>query len=516
MLEREIIERIREIEAEEARRRAGDFLSKYNAGRKKHKKQMAFHKCRKRNRWVFGGNRSGKTECGAVECVYMARGVHPYRKNKKDTFGWVVSLSQQVQRDVAQKKVLHYLRPDWIESVTMLSGRKDSAESGVIDQIRVKNVFGGISVIGFKSCDQGREKFQGSSLDYVWFDEEPPKDIYDECRMRVLDKCGDIFGTMTPLKGITFLYDEIYLNRYENPEIWYEFMEWGDNPFLKKSEIALLTEAMGENELLSRRYGKFAMNEGLVYPEFDENIHVIEPMAGRGRRQSAQTDRGQTALYGDFGQVRRPRLRAPLRTGDAHGHHGGVIFTGAGRNDMKVREILCAAAGMLGRADAAAFLTDGVGADVRALEGEVSALLRAYNLTESETALVYRPLRLSEKVSSADGTIAYSAFSERPVNVEKVRKGGEEVDFTLLTDALKTAAGEVEVLYRYAPAAKTAEDDSEYGQGEARALALGTCCEYALSSGLYDEAVLWDKRYKDALAALCRACGGTLKARRWV
>ena len=183
---------------------------------------------------------------------------------------------------------------------------------------------------------------------------------------------------------------------------------------------------------------------------------------------------------------------------------------------MKVREILCAAAGMLGRVDAAAFLTDGVGADVRALEGEVSALLRAYNLTESETALVYRPLRLSEKVSSADGTIAYSALSERPVNVEKVRKGGEEVDFTLLADALKTAAGEVEVLYRYAPAAKTAEDDSEYGQGEARALALGTCCEYALSSGLYVEAVLWDKRYKDALAALCRARGGTLKARRWV
>lgn len=74
----------------------------------------------------------------------------------------------------------------------------------------------------------------------------------------------------------------------------------------------------------------------------------------------------------------------------------------------------------------------------------------------------------------------------------------------------------MEVLYRYAPAAKTAKDESEYGQGEARALALGTCCEYALASGLYDEAVLWDKRYKDALAALCRARGGTLKARRWV
>ena len=35
--------------------------------------------------------------------------------------------------------------------------------------------FGGISAIGFKSCDQGREKFQGASLDFVWFDEEPPR-----------------------------------------------------------------------------------------------------------------------------------------------------------------------------------------------------------------------------------------------------------------------------------------------------------------------------------------------------
>ena len=107
----EIVERILQIEAEQERRAKGDALSRYNTGRKKHKKQIAFHKCRKRNRWVFGGNRSGKTECGAVECIYMARGVHPYRKNRKDVFGWVVSLSQQVQRDVAQKKILQYLNP---------------------------------------------------------------------------------------------------------------------------------------------------------------------------------------------------------------------------------------------------------------------------------------------------------------------------------------------------------------------------------------------------------------------
>lgn len=214
-----------------------------------------------------------------MECVYMARGIHPYRENRKNAAGWVVSLSQQVQRDVAQKKILHYLRKDWIEEIVMLSGRKDSPESGVIDFIRVRNVFGGSSVIGFKSCDQGREKFQGTSLDFVWFDEEPPKDIYEECRMRVLDRKGDIFGTMTPLKGLTFLYNEIYLNRYNDPEVWYEFMEWSDNPYLDEGEVQELGGRMDERALQSRRYGRFGAGEGLVYPEFDEKVHVIEPFA---------------------------------------------------------------------------------------------------------------------------------------------------------------------------------------------------------------------------------------------
>ncbi len=274
---KEVIRKIKLIEEEQRSRKSLGNLAEYNSGDKVHKKQIEFHKCKKRNRWVFGGNRSGKTECGAVECIYIARGIHPYKENKKDTFGWVVSLSQQVQRDVAQAKILRYLNPSWIIDVTMLSGKKDSLEYGVIDQIRVRNVFGGISVIGFKTCDQGREKFQGSSLDYVWFDEEPPEDIYDECRMRVLDKRGEVFGTMTPLKGLTYIYNKIYLNENNSDEVWYEFMEWGDNPYLSSDEVEELTKTLSSDQLESRRYGRFKSGTGLVYPEFDENVHVIEP-----------------------------------------------------------------------------------------------------------------------------------------------------------------------------------------------------------------------------------------------
>ena len=277
MTKQEIIQSIARIDAILAARKKNDKLAAYNSGRKKHKKQLAFHRCKKRNRWVFGGNRSGKTECGAVEAIWLAHGIHPWRKNRKNVFGWVVSLSQQVQRDVAQSKILHYLPPEWIVDITMLSGRKDSPSGGVIDQIKIKNVFGGISTIGFKSCDQGREKFQGSSLDFVWFDEEPPKDIYEECLMRVMDRRGDIFGTMTPLKGMTFIYNEIYLNRKNNPEVWCQFMSWEDNPFLSKQEIKLLEGALDGPSLDSRRYGKFSSGEGLVYPEFDPAVHVIPP-----------------------------------------------------------------------------------------------------------------------------------------------------------------------------------------------------------------------------------------------
>ncbi len=276
MDEKEIIARIKKLDRAIEAYRDKNRLLYYNKD-VVHLKQMAFHKCLKRNRWVFGGNRSGKTECGAVEAVWMARGIHPYRRNKPGVEGWVVSLSRDVQRDVAQRKILFYLNPDWIADIVMVSGKASNPEGGIIDYISIKNVFNGISRITFKSCEMGREKLQGASLDFVWFDEEPPEDIYDECLMRIIDKKGDVFGTMTPLKGLTFVYDRIYLNSGGDDEVWYEFMEWADNPYLDQNEVKKLSASLSADMLERRRYGRFTDNAGPVYPEFDEAVNVIEP-----------------------------------------------------------------------------------------------------------------------------------------------------------------------------------------------------------------------------------------------
>ncbi len=253
-------------------------LKNYNSGKIIHKKQVEFHKSTKRNRWVFGGNRTGKTECGAVETIWLSLGIHPYKKNRQQTECWVVSLSQRVQKEVAQAKILKYLPKSYIKDIIMTSGKKSDCENGIIECIILKNVFNNTSKIWFKSCEEGREKFQGSSLDFVWFDEEPPEDIYNECKMRVLDKNGEIFGTMTPLKGLTFIYNQIYLNEQNDPEVFYLFMSWNDNPYLNQKEIERLSSTMSKDEIESRKFGRFSMiDSGLVYTEFDPNIHIITP-----------------------------------------------------------------------------------------------------------------------------------------------------------------------------------------------------------------------------------------------
>jgi len=65
-----VVEEILKIEQIQMLRKEKNKLFSYNTGKLIHQKQVDFHKCPKKNRWVFGGNRSGKTECGAVDADF--------------------------------------------------------------------------------------------------------------------------------------------------------------------------------------------------------------------------------------------------------------------------------------------------------------------------------------------------------------------------------------------------------------------------------------------------------------
>ena len=76
---------------------------------------------------------------------------------------------------------------------------------------------------------------------------------------------------------MTYVYDEIYLNKYDDENIWCIFMTWDDNPYISLEAKQAMKASMSEDELRSREYGEFIDVGGRVYPEFDEHIHVIEP-----------------------------------------------------------------------------------------------------------------------------------------------------------------------------------------------------------------------------------------------
>jgi phage terminase large subunit-like protein len=61
----------------------------------------------------------------------------------------------------------------------------------------------GESILRFKSYEQGRQKWQGPTLHGVWFDEEPPLDIYVEGLTRTNATGGITIVTLTPLLGMS-------------------------------------------------------------------------------------------------------------------------------------------------------------------------------------------------------------------------------------------------------------------------------------------------------------------------
>lgn len=86
-----------------------------------------------------------------------------------------------------------------------------------------------------------------------------------------------ILMTSTPY-SMNWFYTEIYKRFKEgNPD--YDVIQWGsgENPVFPQEELEKAKRELPK-EMFERRYmGKFTRLEGLVYPEFEEDEHVVEP-----------------------------------------------------------------------------------------------------------------------------------------------------------------------------------------------------------------------------------------------
>lgn len=185
--------------------------------------------------------------------------------SKPGTEVWAASPSFELQIDGIQGRIMYYLPADQIASI-------DRLRQKVFRSITLKNG----SVITFKSYEQGPEKFQSAGKDIIWFDEEPPKEIWEEASVReAAGKRLRMLLTMTPVNGMTWVYDQIYLNT-SNPDIYVSTAGWDDNPYLLEEQKARMARGLTPEATQVRREGKFVQRVGLVCPWWDRSIHLVD------------------------------------------------------------------------------------------------------------------------------------------------------------------------------------------------------------------------------------------------
>lgn len=166
----------------------------------------------KRERLLIAGNQNGKTHAGGFEAALHLTGEYPEwwrgRRFDKPTKGWIAGETSLAVRDIQQKKLCGEPGVEAAFGTGMIPkaafADRPSLARGVTDAydtIQVRHKSGGISVGRFKSYEQGRAKFQGETLDWLWFDEEPPEDVYAEGLTRTVATGGMSYMTFTPLKG---------------------------------------------------------------------------------------------------------------------------------------------------------------------------------------------------------------------------------------------------------------------------------------------------------------------------
>jgi phage terminase large subunit-like protein len=244
---------------EKERRRAEQPL-KYV---ERHPKQVLAHEAPQAIRSLFWGNRVGKTEWGGQETAEYATLHHSHRKLRPPFEIWSACPSFDVQEHTTQQKLLRYIPKSDIKRIEYLRGK-------ILKKLELKN---GVTIL-FKSYEQGREKFQGAGVRLIWFDEEPPKDIWEECFVRV--EAGqqlDVILTMTAIKGMTWVYDNIYLDT-ANPDLYVSEAGWDDNPWLTEDQKNQMGRGLSEAALKVRREGKFVKRVGLVCSWWERSTHI--------------------------------------------------------------------------------------------------------------------------------------------------------------------------------------------------------------------------------------------------
>lgn len=242
-------------------------------------KQQDFHAADTAEvRLVMGGNRSGKTTCGAIEAIAHALGYRPWLPEGHPNR--VVRLANgdpipvpNVGRIICENfevNVVQTIMPklmEWIPDGAIKHIQKNQRS------VPVRLDFVNGSVIHLLSYDQDDRAFEGPNGHWAWFDEPPPQRKFNGIRRGLIDFDGHCWLTMTPLAE-PWINEVLVGNANEANgrvrvfyySIWDNCIENGGT--LSRRAILSFLEDLPEDERQAREYGLPLHLAGLVFPEW--------------------------------------------------------------------------------------------------------------------------------------------------------------------------------------------------------------------------------------------------------
>lgn len=235
-----------------------------------------------KERLFMAANRVGKSEAGAYEVTCHLTGQYPAwwqgRRFTEPVEVWASGTNSQTTRDIVQAKLLGAVQAPgtgMIPAHLIVSVQPARGLPGAVEGARVKHTSGGVSILGLKSYEQGRQSFEGTAKHVIWDDEEPPLDVYTEQLYRTVTTKGITLVTFTPLQGMSevvkgFLEPE----EAAKPFKWFVQAGWKDVPHLDEDEKRALRATTPLYQIQARTEGEPTLGAGAIYPIAESDIVV--------------------------------------------------------------------------------------------------------------------------------------------------------------------------------------------------------------------------------------------------
>ena len=260
--------------------------------------QLKFHKtgAEANQRLLMAANRIGKSYCGSMELAYHLTGLYPEwwegKRYGQPIVAWAGGVSNETTRAIVQFELLGSPDdPEAFGSGTVPKNYiiKTERKPGVPNAKSValiKHVSGGNSSLFFKAYEMGVEKWQGRSVDCIWLDEEPSRDIYSQAVTRTLDRKGMVYMTFTPEQGMTETVASFMNNLQTGQSLtnatWDDASETvmslkGHKGHLDEGVMQQILSSYSPHEREMRRYGRPSIGSGLIFPIQEEKM-MIDPM----------------------------------------------------------------------------------------------------------------------------------------------------------------------------------------------------------------------------------------------